>query len=361
MKSSVRKDTIFRHGYIDLSDLGLDLPIGDLLLNFSNGRIYSKDVNSTYTTLGNSYHKLIEYDAYALTSNYRYSNQMYLRGVTVDGKLKLSSTIGSLYLNDLSGINLEGDLTNSYLGFNDDLVLSNVNEPTFSIQSLADVLDGLALEANNNYVLTLSYIEYDPSKEPFKDHYYGRYDLKPEISRIRYADDIAWNNSATSNYIIRSYIPSENHGLSLGKVDPLRISWDINPYIMTNLECDGHSITNLNYKTNNINLTDDIEYLSINVTNSTSYTINCTDNVIYITMSFDNDDYINTNKLKLITIFINNFKGAIQFTDNVEFENGLPLVLEGDHHILCVFSYVNINGKLKIKLSQRATHLSSVK
>lgn len=350
---------LIRHSLTDTINIDVsNNSIGELDTNFSNHALYTKSLQSKHVRIGNSVRNLTDFNIYTPGVVTSKTNFALTQFKVIDNELKLTTTYPFIALTELGGavINTDTLENSSYLGLLADGTFINKDKPVFSIVSLGDVYALTLNESTHGYVLASVLGSYESVKDPFIDTYQYGWTLKPENSRLLKFDDTGENLPKQDYQVIRAYTPSDNKGIGVENTR-LQISYDRTPILSNNLLCDGYSIHNQIYHTQVIEANTSLQTVLCDCNKYSMFIIECADvNVLIIDFSYQTTL---TTGLVAIGLVINNFEGIIKFSNDVEFENGIPLSLIGSNHILNCLVY-NTGSTLKIRVLQKATNISKV-
>lgn len=350
---------LIRHSLTDNTDIFLsNSQVGELDTNFYDQGLYTKSLQSKHVRVGNSLRNLTEFSIYApgvLTGS---SNFALMQFKTIDNQIKLTTTYPFIALTELGNTSLDTSTLedNQYLGLLADGNFTNKDTPEFSITTLGDIYDLTLDESTHGYVLASVLGTYPSTKDPFISTYQYGWTLKPENSRLLKFDDTRENLPKQTYQVIRAFIPSDNKGIGVENTR-LQISYDRAPVLSTELLCNGYSIRNQIYNTQVIDADKALYTVFCDCNKYSMFIIDCTD-VNILTIGFGYQTQVITG-LVPIGLIINNFDGIIKFSNDVEFENGMPLSLIGSNHILNCLIY-NTGSTLKVRVLQKATNISKV-
>ena len=331
-----------------------EVKVGELEIDKINQSIYTKSLTSQRVRTGNSLQNLTEFSIYEPGVKSSPNIPAFVQFKVIGTGLKLTTVIPSIGIANLGGTNFnDSSFTgNSWLGFDSTNRLRDMGQPLFMVTGLGDVADNLNSAQYNGRVLASESWGGSNPKDPFTEYYYYRWTLKPETTRLLTFDDTL-ENVKEPYQVVRNVRPDENRSPIAENV-PLSITYDTEPKIANNLDCQGRSIVNAFYRTNVINASTSTSNVTCNCNEFNVFVIQCTDiNILNLTFSFVPRSA--STEVKAVAVIVNNFQGAVQFTQAVQFENGIPLNLRGKNHILNVLLY---NGLIRIL--QKATGLSKV-
>lgn len=338
-----------------------DNPIGHLLTDFNTQGLYTKTLQSVFVQVGNSLRNLTEFPQYEAGVNTGKNNYALVQFKNIDNYIKLTTTYPFIYLLSLGNTLFDEaslDSTKSYLGIRPDKTVINTVTPEFSIPMLGDVANITLNASMHNYVLASNFHpnSVNNNKDPFTTAYYYTWSLKPENTRLLRYEDIRENTPVNTYHVIRTYKPSDGRGLG-GETFPFSIRFDATPRLSNNLNANGYALYNHMHNTQVVNANTSLFTLSCDCNTYTVFIINCTNvNVLSIEFSYQSNT---TNNLIPIALILNDFEGAVKFSNNVEFENGQPLSLLGKNHIInCLIS--STGNAVKARILQKATNLSKV-
>lgn len=329
------------------------LAYGKLYINEIDGSVNVIDIYSNRYICGDSYRVIDEFPDFNLVDNYDGS----ILTVTKDiyGKLIIGALVPSIRLNRLSDFNEPINRDNTYLGFFNNQ-LTGLGVPTMTIPELADV-DILNIATKNNYVLrwnTVAGIRLNRSnsnipKDQLGVSINGYWDLAAEASKIVSFDD-GYNDTYNPWQIFRiPNIAEQNRYLYVNS--PLSIKWDVSPKLTGGLQGNRHSVINQCHVTKSYNLNTRIATVSINPLTVSSAILLPSDDVQLIEIDIDGSS-LQDMTLCHLGIAIQNYKGAVRFTNKVVYENGKVPVLN-DYTTLLSLSIVK-EADIKITVKQKA-------
>lgn len=348
-----------QHSFTDSPIFSIDTKIGELVLNFNNKTVYTKTLNSDFIPVGNTVRKLAYFPEYTAGVEPSKHNTVLLEFKNINNELNLTTTYPFLSINNFNNTEFIPSTFNTqgYLAISDNLKLINKAEPTFYLQDLGDVRQ---LTLNSNFdkcVLTTNKETKVSTKDPFVQEYKYTWELRIEGRKLFEFIDMKLNGSPTVNQLIRVIPQRDRQGIEVAENTRVQIWYDVAPKLSNSLNADGYSIFNQIYPVQIINANTPLTTIQLNCNRYNVFVINCANvNILSFVFNYLIETY---NKWLPISILIKNFKGALTFSNDVEFENGVPPILLGDTHILNCLLY-NTGSYTKIRVLQKATNISKV-
>jgi hypothetical protein len=319
--------TIFPHTVNEnKADYNL-IPVGTLLLGFTSKNITTKTYKNNVAIVGNSKRNLKDFIEY-----YSYSDGSILRFY----KGKLTTTVPNIYLRDIEGTVIAG--IGDYLAVTSLGTVTNVGRKEYSVSQLSDVVDSIS---SDKYALT----------------YNGDvWVYAPEASALGRFEDVTF---ATVPYgVFVSYFAPVNQG-GFGnsyRILPLSITWDRSPILGGTLNCNGKSLRNLTYYSQNIQASSPVSTLSVDTITYNEINIICEDNVKVLSL----DIIVNQTHLKYFTLNLINFEGILSLSSSqaeIIFENGYLAKTKGKDNTYTLLAYRD-DVKLRVIMLHKNRNLN---
>lgn len=329
--------------FTDASQLdSLDVPYGQVSIDYLDGCIYTKDIYGTVYQLGNSYRYLASYPEY-FDSGYDYGLLRFR--YKDDGQLGITVEAAGVSIWDLGGTyrDISIPLTDSYLGYSSTLAITHKDSLQFSLTSLADVnIRNLGSSVHNWVLCTQTYygktyrdtINYELKDELGPQLYYA-WSLAPEASTIRGFDD-AGIEPESANQIYRIVKPGEGRYYKYVNAN-LSIVFDSAPKLASNLNCDSQAVFNQTYQVREETVNTSVASVTIDVSTGEGLIINaaqCT--LLQLSILVPNTSAPSTF---LTHVIIKGFKGAIDTSSYCIYENGKAPIFIGDTVLLSIISH----------------------
>jgi hypothetical protein len=319
--------TIFPHT-VNEADADYNLvSLGTVLLGFTSRNISTKTYKNTVVIVGNSKRNLKDFIEY-----YSYSDGSLLRF----SRGKLTTTVPNIYLRDIEGTAIVG--IGDYLAVTSLGTVTNVVRKEYSVSQLSDVVDSISPD---KYALT----------------YNGDvWAYAPEASALGRFEDVTF---ATVPYgVFVSYFAPANVG-GFGnsyRILPLSITWDRSPILGGTLNCNGKSLRNLTYYSQNILASSPVSTLSVDTITYNEINIVCENNVKVLSL----DIIVNQAHLKYFTLNLINFEGILSLSSaqaEIIFENGYLAKTKGKDNTYTLLVYRD-DVKLRVIMLHKNRNLN---
>lgn len=336
--------------------------IGELLTKFSdpNHKLKTKNLNSKLITVGSSLYNLVEFPEFVYASQSQTISYSFLKfSIDEYGKVNIVTKLPFIYINDVLGVEIDEDTkeVDDYIAVNLDGNLINVPEKQFNLTELAEVTNLTLTSEYSNYVLTWNTVfNYKSSKDYFSKYLHGHWTIQPETTRIEKFNDVLANPALIGHVFRTSTSTEQYYNGSKLTATFLSIAWDQDPKLGNNLDVDDRYITNQYYSTKLYELDKSFETITITPEFS-NYRVECTSDVI--TISLDFASLLSIDTIAYIQVCLVNFKGVLNFSSLVIFENGIPPQLSGDENILNIMVQSTANG-IRTTILQKNINLSGV-
>jgi hypothetical protein len=302
--------------------------VGNLLLDYSSGKIYTQSYTNNLIALGRSVRRLVDFDIYLHGEVGISFLRFYFDAVSAS--YKIIDKISRLFLSDIGGYAQDNALLeDSYLGFNAPPTLRNTEAPTFTLRGLADVQQTSPLD---NDVLTFVQLSSTYISQDFflnRSPQYGQWRFRPEASRLTAFDDVA-NNTISAPDLPVIGVSKPNTSNRLADVRAFRIFNDPAPTLGGDLDANGYAFVNGTIPTLSYVSTLGQARLSINPIIADAAVIHidgrhCQEVVINPVFTFTG--------MVMLSVHIDNFSGEVLIYQS-RYASGSPLALSGPGHIL---------------------------
>lgn len=322
------------------------LAYGRLLIEETNGDIYTYDIYSIKHQVGNSIRYLSEFDdIQSIETEYGILRFTYDK----DGVLRLGLSLPRISISNLNNVYIDwGNTTDSYLGFSEidnEIKLTNLNNLVFNIQDLSDVSNYIVSKRVDNWVLcSISYTgkllrrNTSDYKDELGETIYYNWVLQPEASAIKDFDD-AGRTTEANNQIYRIPKPSERKSYKYINA-ALDISYDESPELSNTLNANQKSITNLQYNTQHLIINNEIATLTLNIAEYTTTILTC-NNVRLLELTFD-IPITNEHSFYTHALIIEGYNGTLVVTNKHNIENGKAPIFTGDTVLLSIIAVNHI-------------------
>lgn len=348
-----------RHSLTNSEDFNIvEALIGGLDSNFRNKGLYTKSLGSRHVRVGNSLRNLSEFSIYTPGVEPGKYSLALLQFKNINNELKLTSTYPFISITELGNTDIPDDFEtiNPYVSIEPSGTLTTTSRKEYDIPMLGDVSNLVLNSDTHGYVLASKSGKSNSTKNPFTSLYYYTWTLAPQNSRLLKFNDTLENLPKETYQVLRNFLPTENRGQGIENTR-LQIAYDQSPSLGGDLDCNGNGIFNQTFATKTIEAEGDLYTVQCDCSLFSVFKVNCANvNILTFNFYYSSDRIDN---LVPVSVFISNFEGAIQFSNFIEFENGIPLALSGSEHILNFLVY-NTGSMLKIRVLQKATNLSKV-
>lgn len=315
--------------FIDLEEQSV-IPYGKLLVHQQDRQLAVMDLYGEVRLLGNSKRYLKDLEGYVDVGN----TQGLLQFTVINGDIALTTAPLRISLWNLEGTALPLSVVNTYLGLNNDLLLSAIPEYIFSIKELADVSNYTESAQQDGWVLTSNYYNGTLNrpnsvipKDPAYRTIHAYWNLQPEASAIRYFDD-ASRQPERDKQVYRIPKPNENASHLYVNYD-LTIAFDPLPRLSNHLDASQLNIFNQQYLTTQSSVSNSVVTLSIDL-ESQQVTIFDASSARLVNLDI-NVPVTDSPSMYNHCLILQNFNGELGLPVGTYLENGTsPVSLGGD-------------------------------